>query len=583
MNATQVAAEMAGTLDSVDDDNGDNGNGDDSDQSDDSNDSGNGDDNSDDEDREIIPIVDAPFVPKYSCNSPDQRGASQNFYRRLTRSEVHNTLRQLFGAALMDQVQVELALIPNEEYGNYAERFSPAFTQTHLEAMNGIGEALSRAAMQDSVFVQRYSSCTSLTAANCVAEFVENFGARVLRRPLTAAEITTYTDAFNADADVDAGTIIHSFLLNADFMLLVELGLEDNASRLTPYEVASRISYRTIKSSPDDILWAAAQNNQLQTITQVQAQVERLLATDAGRESIRQFFRDWLEVDEEPDVSVTDSYRNDLDIPSLYESAKADFDRFIDYIVWDTDGSLHDLFLDASVFPNSEALAGIYGTEISPSVAVTANNNYQGVLLRAATLMGGSNVTPIIHRGVMIRRKLLCDILPTPSQDIINSRDDSASPEDTDHALNPNRVVVTNLTKNDTCMTCHSLINPLGFSLEGYDSLGRIQATERVYSGLDEFLAEHPIDTLAYDPLIEANGTNALKDGNDLVLALTVSSKLKSCFATQLYRHQMLARESTDDQCSLREREDLISDPSASILDVMIMNVANEDIFWRGN
>jgi hypothetical protein len=35
------------------------------------------------------------------------------------------------------------------------------------------------------------------------------------------------------------------------------------------------------------------------------------------------------------------------------------------------------------------------------------------------------------------------------------------------------REKITELTRNDSCMTCHSVINPLGFSLENFDAIGR--------------------------------------------------------------------------------------------------------------
>jgi hypothetical protein len=35
------------------------------------------------------------------------------------------------------------------------------------------------------------------------------------------------------------------------------------------------------------------------------------------------------------------------------------------------------------------------------------------------------------------------------------------------------REKITELTRNTSCMSCHSLINPLGFSLENFDAIGR--------------------------------------------------------------------------------------------------------------
>src|SRR5688500_15718970 len=40
------------------------------------------------------------------------------------------------------------------------------------------------------------------------------------------------------------------------------------------------------------------------------------------------------------------------------------------------------------------------------------------------------------------------------------------------------REKVTELTKNTSCMGCHATINPLGFSLENYDAIGRWRTKE---------------------------------------------------------------------------------------------------------
>ena len=41
------------------------------------------------------------------------------------------------------------------------------------------------------------------------------------------------------------------------------------------------------------------------------------------------------------------------------------------------------------------------------------------------------------------------------------------------------REKVTEMTKAASCMTCHSMINPLGFSLEHFDAVGRYRFAEK--------------------------------------------------------------------------------------------------------
>ncbi|MBX2857164.1 MAG: DUF1592 domain-containing protein [Cellvibrionaceae bacterium] len=532
------------------------------------------------------PAIPQQFSPSYSCPNPSSYGSAQNVQRRLSRREIINSLTTLFGKPLIDDARIEIESLPLEINPTHPEKFSPVLTPSHLSAMNVIAGRLSKLAVNDSAFIGKYTqtACSDLNSAACVKQIVENFGSRALRRPLTSAEVNTYMDRFASDEDVNAATVIHGILLNAEFALLVEQGNESgDRFRLNSFEVASRISFRTINSIPDDTLWQAAINGQLNNLEQVRAQVVRLFDTEAGREYIRQFFRDWLEVKPSTDVGVSESYRNGIVVKDLYADALQDFDKFVDYIVWQKRGNLEDLFLDASVFPQTEALAAIYNVQSQgdgqPQIA---GSTHRGILLRAAPLIRGSNLTPIIHRGVMIRRRFLCDSLPSPGQDVINSRE-NGDPNELDHTLHSNRVVVTNLTKAETCMGCHSLINPLGFALEGFDSLGRMQVVERVFSEDDELITSHSIDDVAPEPRIETGINNTLGGSEGLLDAMLAGSKLKSCFATQIYRYQHLATEQFDDGCSLSERENLVAARNGSLVDAFILNVANEDIFWRAN
>ncbi len=54
------------------------------------------------------------------------------------------------------------------------------------------------------------------------------------------------------------------------------------------------------------------------------------------------------------------------------------------------------------------------------------------------------------------------------------------------------REKVTEMTRNTSCMGCHSIINPLGFALEHYDAIGRWR-TEDNHKPVDA-AGEFPVD-----------------------------------------------------------------------------------------
>jgi hypothetical protein len=71
-----------------------------------------------------------------------------------------------------------------------------------------------------------------------------------------------------------------------------------------------------------------------------------------------------------------------------------------------------------------------------------------------------------IHRGVYATRNLLGRALKPPPM-AIEFMDDRFDPRLT------MREKVTQLTGKPACMSCHEIINPLGFSLENFDATGR--------------------------------------------------------------------------------------------------------------
>src|SRR5690606_839932 len=108
--------------------------------------------------------------------------------------------------------------------------------------------------------------------------------------------------------------------------------------------------------------------------------------------------------------------------------------------------------------------------------------------------------------------------LPSPSADIVTER--SQELVAADRTRESNRAINTRLTASNACMSCHSRINPIGFSLEAFDELGQLRTQEIVYDDSGLPLATHPIDT-SVGTIEFLDGTKARVDGPlDLVSAI---------------------------------------------------------------
>jgi hypothetical protein len=108
--------------------------------------------------------------------------------------------------------------------------------------------------------------------------------------------------------------------------------------------------------------------------------------------------------------------------------------------------------------------------------------------------------TSPIHRGVFVSRNLLGIKLNPPPVAV------EPLAEDFDPAMTT-RQRVEFQTRPDNCMSCHRVINPLGFALESLDAVGRVRTQEN----------EHPVDTrvvvqTGYSEPIELDGPRKLAE-----------------------------------------------------------------------
>jgi hypothetical protein len=132
-----------------------------------------------------------------------------------------------------------------------------------------------------------------------------------------------------------------------------------------------------------------------------------------------------------------------------------------------------------------------------------------------AAFAHGKETSPS-HRGVFLARGILGVALKPPAEAIA-----PLAPE-----LHPNlttRERVALQTKESACMTCHNIINPLGFTLEQFDAVGKFRTLEH----------EKPVDpTGGY--LTRSGKSVTLKGAKELSEFLAGSEEAHDAFVEQL-------------------------------------------------
>jgi len=318
------------------------------------------------------------------------------------------------------------------------------------------------------------STCTSTDAA-CRQAFIRNFGKRVHRAPLSDADVATYEQIFTAEASfADGAEAVTSAMLQSPYFLYRrELGVPDAAAyELTPYEIASDLSYFLTGSMPDAQLMSAADSGALSTAAGRDQQTDRLLQSPGGHLAVASFMNGWLGLPKLATVAKDDAIFKLT--ASLRRSMAEESRAFIDNIFFTQRGNLTDLFTSSRTFVNSELAAhyglpnaGAMGTQVAP-VTLTESARDFGILAHGSmmTAYATSAESSPVQRGKLVRVRLLCQELPPPPANLDTMLKPPTQPTTTrDH--------FSQHSSNDNCRYCHTRMDPIGFGFEHYDAFGR--------------------------------------------------------------------------------------------------------------
>jgi hypothetical protein len=266
----------------------------------------------------------------------------------------------------------------------------------------------------------------------------------------------------------------HSFVKYALF-LYPELSRNPEDPVVDSYLVASRLALALWDSVPDTALRNAADRGDLLDPIKVQQQIKRMLNNSRAKSKLDHFLLHWLQLDEKGDFSKDHEH-----YAGFTEVIKADLRQslrlFFQEIIWSEGSDYRQLFRSTTI-PVNQNLAQFYGIEgIKGSEFRLGSVNDQaasGILTHPymlSMLAYRDNSSPI-HRGVFITRRLLGRVLKEPPQ--ATELGSAEFPEGLTI-----REKVTQLTGPTACAGCHRIINPLGFSLENFDGIGRYRNQE---------------------------------------------------------------------------------------------------------
>ena len=417
-------------------------------------------------------------TPVYAASLPSQEVAS---LRRLTQEEYRNSIADIFGP----QIEVRGVFEPTIRVGGLQAASTTVLSVTPVgfESFTKMADGI---AVQ--VTAEKYRSklpCAPKDAKAaddaCTSQILSHYGMMLFRRPLTNDEVKSRVALARGLAekqkDFYAGLRygLASLLQASDFVFRKEVALpaaDKKSYALDPYSRATRLSYLLWNTTPDHELLEAAQKGDLNTQAGLDKQVDRLMASPRLEVGMRAFFNDMMELDTFDTVSK-DSILYPKWGSAIANSAKEETLRTMVGLSLKENGDVRDLMTTKKTYINRN-LAAIYQLPFSFSgdwvpYQFAPDSGRSGLLTQVSMLAmfshpGRSSPT---KRGVALMDILLCEPTPAPPANV-----DFSVVNDTSGALKTVRERLMAHAGNPTCASCHNHSDPIGLTLEGFDTIG---------------------------------------------------------------------------------------------------------------
>ncbi len=306
------------------------------------------------------------------------------------------------------------------------------------------------------------------------------FGERAFRRPLTDSDqkriAQTYEKRISEKATSRQAALdtVKMILCSPSFLYLAEI-TEENDNWLNPYDLASRLSYALWAAPPDDTLLAAVAEGSFAKREDIIAAAERMIADPRSDDFIAGFLDSWLNLRDignlPPPRGAARSYYAE-DLPT---SMKREAHLFFRHLL-ENNRPVTD-FIDSNYTFVDKKLAKLYELPEKEElrladgfqrVSLKDNPRRGGILGMAGVLTVSANgvETSPVTRGVFIAENVL-GMPPPPPPDEVPAIDANTTGGKTI------REKLALHSADKTCAECHRKMDPLGFSLETFDPIGR--------------------------------------------------------------------------------------------------------------
>ena len=428
----------------------------------------------------------AAIVAGSACGSAFAASSQVVSLRRLTQAEYRNSIADIFGS----EIEVRGSFEPTLRIAGLqaASTSTLSVTPVGFESFTQMADAIAAQVTADKYRAKFSCKPKDAKAPDdaCSSQVLSHYGMQLFRRPLTDGELKS---AVNLSAKLGKSQKdfyiglrygLASLIQAPDFLFRKEVAVPaaDKSYTVEPYSRATRLSYLMWNTTPDKELLEAARTGELNTAAGLDKQVNRLMASPRLDVGMKAFFNDMLALDTFDTVSK-DSILYPKWSSTIAASAKEETLRTTIGLALHDNGDMRDLMTTRKTYIN-RALAADYQLAFPfkgdwVSYEFLADAGRSGVLTQASMLAmfshpGRSSPT---KRGVALMDIFLCEPTPAPPANV----DFSAVNDPTGPLTVRERLMAH--ASNAACASCHTHSDPIGLSLEGFDTIGGKRLEEK--------------------------------------------------------------------------------------------------------
>lgn len=467
---------------------------------------------------------------------------------RLSFNQLATSLGPVFGEAFKAKIVTDFSIKdPTERtfppLGDTDEGSS--YIDSKWQAADAIATAAGKQVFDNFAMM---TACASPTA-ECAQAYLVNLAEKAFRRPLVERDksslLTVFTEVAAKGGTVQEATqfTVNAIFQSPSFLYRTEFGAEvAKEGPLTPYELASQLSYFLTDGPPDEQLLGAAAQNLLATPEQIGPHVDRLLSTPAARLNLQAGVMASLGVSRVLTVVI-----DPAKVPEFNSGVAASMFRetelLINDLLWNG-GKVPELVTTRKAFVNAQ-LAPLYG--VAPPTTVDADGfglvnlpeTRSGLLTTLGFLTSRSRPDgqSVVGRGLSVNDTILCQQNPAFPE---NLADQIAAVVMTQEELSE-REKADHRAATAPCLGCHLSFDPFGISLENFDTIGR-------YRTVDEKM--RPINASVTLPA--SAGGMVANSATEMGQALANTGVFSGCVATKLLTYALAETGVNGDSCATK-------------------------------